>query len=75
MLLLRAVLFTVLVSLSVMLWSIVVVIGRLWGDRVSYSLVIAWIRGVFWLLQKLCGLNYRVEGRRRDSWPVLCRAL
>ncbi len=63
MLVLRSVLFTVLVSLSVVLWSIVVVIGRLWGDAVSYSLVVAWIRGVFWLLQKLCGLNYRVEGR------------
>jgi len=62
MLLLRSVLFTVLMFLSVLCWSIAVVIGRLWGDGASYSLVVAWIRGVFWLLQKLCGLNYRVEG-------------
>lgn len=62
MMLLRSVAFTVLMSLSVLPWSIVIVIGRLGGYPVAYALVLAWARGAFWLLDKLCGLNYRVEG-------------
>ena len=60
--LIRSVMFTVLMFLSVLLWSIVVVIGRLGGYPVSYALVVAWVRAVFWLLDKLCHLNFRVEG-------------
>ena len=60
--LVRSVLFTVLMALSVLPWSIVVVIGRLGGYFVSYALVVAWVRAVFWLMDKLCRLNFRVEG-------------
>ncbi len=60
--LVRSVMFTVLMFLSVLLWSIVVVIGRLGGYPVSYALVVAWVRAVFWLMDKLCHLNFRVEG-------------
>lgn len=58
----RSVLFTVLMALSVLPWSIVVVTGRLGGYPVSYTLVVAWVRAVFWLMDKLCHLNFRVEG-------------
>lgn len=58
----RSIIFTVLMFLSVLLWSIVVVIGRVGGYPVSYMLVVAWVRAVLWLLEKLCHLNFRVEG-------------
>ena len=60
--LLRSVLFTMLLFLSVLPWSIVVVIGRLVGYPTSYALAVVWVRGNFWLLHKLCGLTFRVEG-------------
>lgn len=63
MILVRSVLFTLLMSISVLPWSIVIVIGRLVaGYPTAYALVVAWIRGCFWLLDKLCHLNFRVEG-------------
>jgi 1-acyl-sn-glycerol-3-phosphate acyltransferase len=58
----RSVLFTVLMALSVLPWSIVIVMGRLGGYPVSYTLVMVWVRADFWLMDKLCHLNFRVEG-------------
>lgn len=63
MTLLRSVLFTTLLFVSVVPWSIVVVVGRLAGARASYALVLVWTRAIFALLQRLCGLGYVVEGR------------
>lgn len=63
MILVRSVLFTVLMALSVLPWSLVVVAGRLLGGHATaYALVVAWVRGIFWLLEKLCHLGFRVEG-------------
>jgi 1-acyl-sn-glycerol-3-phosphate acyltransferase len=64
----RSLIFTTLMFLSVLPWSIVVAAGRVSGYSTSYALVIAWIRGVFWLLDKLCHLNFRVEGT--ENIPV-----
>lgn len=60
--LVRSVIFTLLMFLSVFPWSIVVAAGRLAGYHASYDLVIVWIRGTFYLMDKLCNLNFRVEG-------------
>jgi len=60
--LVRSIIFTVLMFLSVLPWSMVVVAGRLSGYPASYALVVMWARGIFWLLNKLCHLNFRVEG-------------
>ena len=60
--LVRSILFTLLMALSVLPWSIVVVLGRLWSYPTAYRLVVAWVRGVFWLMDRLCGLSFRVEG-------------
>ncbi|MEZ5564178.1 MAG: lysophospholipid acyltransferase family protein [Gammaproteobacteria bacterium] len=60
--LIRSVLFTSLLFLSVLPWSLVVALGRLFGYPTSYALVMMWVRGIFWLLDKLCRLNFRVEG-------------
>lgn len=59
----RSGLFTVLMFLSVMIWSVVIVIGRAGGAGLAYRLVVAWVRGLFWLMDKLCGLNFCVEGK------------
>lgn len=56
-------LFTVLMFLSVLPWSMVVVMGRLNGYPTAYALVVMWVRWVVWLGKVLCGLDYRVEGR------------
>ncbi|MDP2326051.1 MAG: lysophospholipid acyltransferase family protein [Gammaproteobacteria bacterium] len=62
MMLIRSVVFTVLMFLSVLPWSIVVAAGRVVGYPASYALVVAWIHGVLWLLDNLCHLRFRVEG-------------
>ncbi|TFG87663.1 MAG: 1-acyl-sn-glycerol-3-phosphate acyltransferase [Chromatiales bacterium] len=60
--LVRSVIFTVLMFLSVLPWSIVIAVGRLSGYPASYALVMIWVRANFWLMDKLCHLNFRVEG-------------
>ncbi|MEO7386202.1 MAG: lysophospholipid acyltransferase family protein [Gammaproteobacteria bacterium] len=63
MILARSVLFTLVMALSILPWSLVVFGARLVsGYAAAYSLVVAWTRGCFWLLKVLCGLNFRVEG-------------
>ncbi len=63
MILIRSVLFTLLMALSVLPWSIVIVVGRfIGGYPAAYALVVNWVRGCLWLLQELCQLNFRVEG-------------
>lgn len=63
MIVLRSVLFTLLMSASVLPWSLVIVAGRLVGGYpAAYQLTVLWMHGCFWLLDALCGLNYRVEG-------------
>lgn len=63
MILLRSILFTLLMSASVLPWSIVVVIGRFAGGYpAAYQLVSTWVRGILWLLARLCRLSFRVEG-------------
>lgn len=60
--LVRSVIFTLVMMLSILPWSIVVAGGRLVGYHASYALTIIWIRGAFWLMDRLCHLNFRVEG-------------
>lgn len=61
--LIRSVIFTIILFVSVLPWSMVVVIARLFGYPASYAMVIVWVRAMFWLLDKLCRLNIRIEGR------------
>lgn len=63
MTLIRSVIFTLLMSASVLPWSLVMVAGRLVaGHPAAYQLAILWMHGCFWLLDRLCHLNYQVEG-------------
>ncbi len=61
--LIRSVIFTVILFVSVLPWSMIVVAGRLVGYPTSYRLVVIWVRGMFWLLERICHLGIRVEGR------------
>lgn len=74
--LLRSVLFTVVLFLSVALWSVVVVIGRLWGYAVAYDLTVGWARWVLAVCERMCGLRYVVEGMEnlpRENSVVLLK--
>ena len=63
MILIRSVIFTLLMSASVLPWSLVLVVARLVsGYPAAYRMAILWMHGCFWLLDRLCQLNYRVEG-------------
>lgn len=59
---LRSVLFTVLMFLSVPAWALVVIVARIGGAELSYRMVFLWSRAMMDLLAAICGLRYVVEG-------------
>lgn len=61
--LIRSMLFTILLFLSVIPWSVAILIGRLGGEAAAYRLVRSWNSAMVGLCALLCGLRYRVEGR------------
>jgi 1-acyl-sn-glycerol-3-phosphate acyltransferase len=63
MLLLRSLLFTSLMFLSVPPYALIVVAARAFGHHTAYKSVIVWARFIAWLAAALCGLRYEVEGR------------
>ena len=72
----RSLLFTALLFLSVAVWSIVVVIGRLWGYPVAYDLTVSWARWILAVCEKIVGLRYVVEGMEnlpRENSVVLLK--
>ena len=72
----RSLLFNVILFLSVAVWSIVVVVGRLWGYAVAYDLTVSWARWILAVCEKLCGLRYVVEGMEnlpRENCVVLLK--
>lgn len=60
--LLRSLLFTALMFLSVPPYAMLVVFSRLLGRRAAYATSRAWCAGMIWLVKVICGLDYRVEG-------------
>lgn len=72
----RSLLFTVILFLSVAIWSIVVVIGRLWGYAVAYDLTVSWARWILGVCKRIVGLHYVVEGMEnlpRENSVVLLK--
>ncbi|MCL4790913.1 MAG: lysophospholipid acyltransferase family protein [Gammaproteobacteria bacterium] len=72
----RSLLFNTILFLSVAVWSIVVVIGRLWGYTVAYDLTVSWARWILAVCGKICGLHYTVEGMEnlpRENSVVLLK--
>jgi len=58
----RSILFTVILFVSVIPQSLVIVLVRPFGIRVSYGLGRWWARKIIALCKGLCGLGYVVEG-------------
>jgi 1-acyl-sn-glycerol-3-phosphate acyltransferase len=58
----RSVTFTVLMFISVPPYSLLVCLGRVFGEVASYRLVVAWVRAMIALCGWLCGLRFRIEG-------------
>jgi 1-acyl-sn-glycerol-3-phosphate acyltransferase len=59
----RSLLFTAYMMLSACCWGTVMGLCFWLPYRAQFNLGVAWARSVFWMLDKLCGLTYTVEGR------------
>lgn len=55
--------FTLIFSISALVWAVVVSVSLPFPRRVAYGLVLYWVDAVFFLLRLLCRLDYVVEGR------------
>jgi 1-acyl-sn-glycerol-3-phosphate acyltransferase len=62
-LLLRSLLFTTLLFVGTLLFALAVVLLGWLPSHKLYFVASSWSRTQLWLLDKLCGLKYRVEGR------------
>lgn len=59
----RSVIFTVLLFVSVIPASLAVVLMRIFGYAPAYRVAVSWARFIDWLCRRLCGLGFVVEGR------------
>ena len=59
---LRSVLFTLFLFVSVPLYAPVVLLTAPFPRRVTYRFVLGWIDAQLFMLEKLCGLRYEIEG-------------
>jgi 1-acyl-sn-glycerol-3-phosphate acyltransferase len=55
--------FTMILFISVVPYSLVVIAARIFGEAASFAAARVWAAAVIWLARPLCGLSYRVEGR------------
>jgi 1-acyl-sn-glycerol-3-phosphate acyltransferase len=80
--------FTVLMFVSVPFYATVCILVRIFGHRASYAVAHNWCRLQFWLLRRLCRLDYSVEGLDRlprmtsvvlmkhsSSWETIAQVL
>jgi 1-acyl-sn-glycerol-3-phosphate acyltransferase len=58
-----SVLFTLFLFVSVPLYAPLVLLTAPLPPRVTYRSVVAWCNAQLWMLERLCGLRYIVEGR------------
>jgi 1-acyl-sn-glycerol-3-phosphate acyltransferase len=59
---LRSVLFTVIMFVSVVPYSIAVILARLFGESAAYHTLVGWTKATVWLCKVLCKLDYKLEG-------------
>jgi len=60
---LRSLLFTFLLFLSVAVHATAVLLLAPFGHRICYRAAVNWAQVNLWLLDKLCGLRFEIEGR------------
>ncbi len=58
-----SILFTLLFSISAIVWSVFVTATLPLPRAIAYRLVLTWVDGVFYLLKVLCRLDYEVTGQ------------
>jgi len=63
--LLRSLLFTTYMMASACLFGAVMALGFWLPYRAQFAIARTWARILFWVLERLCGLTYVVEGRER----------
>src|ERR1700761_4070117 len=63
--LLRSLLFTAYMMLSAVCWGTFMGVCFFLPYAVQFRIARAWARSVLWLLERLCGLSYSVEGAER----------
>ena len=61
----RSVLFTTYMMASACLFGTVMALGFWLPYRAQFAIARSWARILLWLLRRLCGLSYVVEGRER----------
>lgn len=59
---LRSLLFTAFLFLSVIVYASGVLLLAPFGHSVYYRMAVGWARANLWLLDRLCGLRFEVEG-------------
>jgi 1-acyl-sn-glycerol-3-phosphate acyltransferase len=63
--LLRSLIFTTYMMASACLFGLVMALGFWMPYRAQFAIARTWARILFWMLERLCGLKYVVEGRER----------
>ena len=63
MLWLRSALFNICFMLSTVIFSIILLLARLFGFRACWFWARAWSASTFWLLRLICGIRLEIEGR------------
>jgi 1-acyl-sn-glycerol-3-phosphate acyltransferase len=63
--LLRSLIFTTYMMASACLFGAVMALGFWLPYRTQFAIARTWARILFWVLDRLCGLNFIVEGRER----------
>jgi 1-acyl-sn-glycerol-3-phosphate acyltransferase len=63
--LIRSLIFTAYMMLSACLFSLLMTLCFWLPYRAQFEIARTWARILFWVLDKLCGLNFVVEGRER----------
>ena len=63
--LLRSLVFTTYMMASACLFGAVMGFGFWLPYRAQFAIARCWARILFWVLKRLCGLDFTVEGRER----------
>jgi len=58
----RSILFTVYLFVSVIPFSLVLILVRPFGSAVSFKIGLSWVRTITWTCKVLCRLDYSIEG-------------
>ncbi len=72
----RSAILTCMVSLSTAVFSVLVMVTRLFGYRAAFRVVVVWAKFVIWMGGLLCGLSYVSVGQENlpaDSAVVLMK--